>query len=50
MAGLVAPEAVVKFGDVEISEFTGAGRVDADVRAASPEGAKVLLRTGDDRQ
>lgn len=37
MAGLVAPEAVVKFGDVDISAFTGAGRVDVDVRAASPE-------------
>ncbi|NEQ37937.1 MAG: S8 family serine peptidase [Okeania sp. SIO3I5] len=37
MAGLVAPEAVVQSGDVEISAFTGAGRVDVDVRAASPE-------------
>ncbi|MDY7005779.1 MAG: S8 family serine peptidase [Cyanobacteriota bacterium] len=37
MAGLVAPEAVVRFGDVDISAFTGAGRVNVDVRAASPE-------------
>ena len=42
MAGLVAPEAVVKFGDVDISAFSGAGRVDADVRAASPETEAVI--------
>ena len=37
MAGLVAPETVVNSGDVEILPFSGAGRVSADVRAASPE-------------